>query len=366
MTKDRRIDRLMPFLSAKERAVLTLRDLKAGKPQDCTLLHTAPEKQAQELNRLIGLMNAANGDLAHVVVIIKERAEKEALRFAWMDWARMCATEMWAIGVRFNLSAREPITESEYRQKEQEARKELIPIDECAMLYTEEHHVWEAADCETDDEGDEVPTDEAWYRVRDAKLAEIKELLAAGKLKGSGKGKRLKIECGSFYDWLPEPVPVPPELGIEYDMQPDHREREVERARKDHAFIRGLLDRGACDFELPLDMESPLLLEPPPRDFGVELARILATALRTGVQENWRELRAVEEQIETMTEAFDGEDVLHERMRGYLDEAKTTLIDLHEQVQTYTGPFELPEPDDELRAMVERIVEREAGNVPTR
>ncbi|MEX2225252.1 MAG: hypothetical protein WEB52_02240 [Dehalococcoidia bacterium] len=39
---------------------------------------------------------------------------------------------------------------------------------------------------------------------------------------------------------------------------------------------------------------------------------------------------------------------------------------LHERVEEYTGPFELPEPDDELDAMVERIVEREIRHVPTR
>lgn len=35
-------------------------------------------------------------------------------------------------------------------------------------------------------------------------------------------------------------------------------------------------------------------------------------------------------------------------------------------VQKYTGRFKLPEPDAELRATVEKIVEREAMNVPTR
>lgn len=30
--------------------------------------------QTSALNRLIGLMNAANGDLAHLIVIIRERA----------------------------------------------------------------------------------------------------------------------------------------------------------------------------------------------------------------------------------------------------------------------------------------------------
>ena len=67
---DKRLDRLLPELSAKQRAILTLRDFKARKDQDRWLLHTAPDRQATELNRLIGLMNAANGDLAHVIVII--------------------------------------------------------------------------------------------------------------------------------------------------------------------------------------------------------------------------------------------------------------------------------------------------------
>jgi len=58
--------------------------------------------------------NAANGDLAHVIVIIRERVRQEDLRFGWLEWARMCALEMWAIGARFHMSAREPIIESEY------------------------------------------------------------------------------------------------------------------------------------------------------------------------------------------------------------------------------------------------------------
>jgi len=84
------------------------------------------------------------------------------------------------------------------------------------------------------------------------------------------------------------------------------------------------------------------------------------------VQENWRELRAVEEQVESITEDFDGEDVLHARFRASFDEAKAMLIELHTEVQEYTGPFELPEPDDELRALVQRIVDNEVKHMPTR
>ena len=62
-------------------------------------------------------------------------------------------------------------------------------------------------------------------------------------------------------------------------------------------------------------------------------------------------------------EEYDGEDVLRESTRGYLEEAKSTLTRLHEDLQVYTGPFELPDPDEDVRATVARIVEQEVRNV---
>jgi hypothetical protein len=255
---------------------------------------------------------------------------------------------------------------SAYRKREEEAARELLPIDECAMILTEEHEAWDDADCVADEDGERSPTDEAWYRMRDEKIAELRALVAAGTLAGKGKGKRLKIACGSFYGWLGRPMPVVPDLGIEFDVRPDTRATEVARARRDHEFIQRLLDRGACKLELPLDMESPLVTEPPRDGFGVELARVLAVTIRTGVRENWQELRAIEAQVDAITEEFDGEDVLNARVRGHLDETKATLIDLREQLQEYTGPFELPEPDEDTRAIVQRIVDNEVKHVPTR
>ena len=358
---DKRLERLMPALSAQERAVMMLHDFKAGAPQDLTLLHSAPSSQASELNRLIGLMSAANGDLAHITVIVRERVRQEEIRFSLLEWARICAYEMWAVCMRFRGSAREPVTESEYREREAEARTEMLPVDECAMILAEEHGEWDDADCETDEDGDRVATDEAWCRVRDEKAAELRALVAKGVLEGEGKGRRLKIECGSFYDWKEEAVPVCPDVGLEFDVRPDAEAKRVERDRKDHTFIRKLLDRGGCELKLPLDVESPLLLETP-TTFGPELARVLALATRTGVRENWRQLRAAEEQLDEMREAF-GEDVLHPNLRGYVDEAKEVLIELHEKLQKYTGPFDLPEPDDETRRTVQRIVDNEVRHV---
>lgn len=365
MSSEARLDRLLPALSAKERAILMLRDFKAEKPQDRQLLHTAPDAQAPALNRLIGMMNAANGDLAHILVIIHERVKQEELRFSWLAWARRCAMEMWAVRAHFNLSAREAITESDYREREKEARAELLPVEECATTLTEEHHTWDDADCELDEDGERTATDKAWYRVRDEKIRELQALVADGTLVGKGKGKRLKIACGSFYDWLGEPVAAIPDFGIAYDVRPDAEARGVTRTRADHEFIRSVVDRGACNVELPLDVESPLVLDAP-KGFNVEMARVMAVMIRAGLREVWAELRAIEEQIDRITEEFDGEDVLREGTRGRLDAAKASLTDLREQLQEYTGPFELSEPDDELRDTIQRIVDNEVKHVPTR
>ncbi len=207
--------------------------------------------------------------------------------------------------------------------------------------------------------------DKAWYRVRDEKIRELQALVADGTLVGKGKSERLKIVCGSFYDWLGEAALVVPDLGIAYDVRPDHETRDVARTRTDHEFIRELLDRGACNLELPLDMEAPLIIESPKR-FDVDMARVVAVGLRSGVRENWRELRAIEEQIEAITEEFGGEDVLREQTRAHLEEAKASLLQLHRDLQEYTGPFELPEPDEDLRSIAQRIVDNEVKHVTTR
>jgi hypothetical protein len=70
-----------------------------------------------------------------------------------------------------------------------------------------------------------------------------------------------------------------------------------------------------------------------------------------------RELRAVELNVDELTAEFDGEDVLKPDIRERLGSAMASLREMHERVQRYTGPFELAEPDEELRATLERIVD---------
>jgi hypothetical protein len=357
MKRGKRLERLYPALSAKERAILTLQDYKAGRDQDHKLLSSAPDSQADEFNRYIARMNAANGELGLVIAFLKERVEQEELRLAWLETARLYATYMWVIRGYFNLWAQEAITESDYRKLEEAARREKIPVEYCATQMVEEQDGWDDADLETV-EGERLPTDDAWYRFRDEKVRELRELAAAGTIRSFGKGRRLKLECGSFYDWLGEPVAVVPDLGVAFDVRPDAEAALVRRRRGDHELVDRLLRRSACASELPLDMESPLCTEPPAEEFSEEIARILAVRLRSGIVECRRQLRAVELKVDELTAEFDGEDVLKPDIRERLGSSLASLRELRERVQQYTGPFELAEPDDELRAMVGRIADR--------
>ena len=360
---DKRLDRMLPALSAKERAILMLRDYKAGKTQDFALLRSAPADQTAEINRLIGLMNAANVGLAHILQVVDACLKQEELRLAFLGWARICAMDMWVVRACHNLNAREVVTESEYQEREAAARMELLPIEELANIYTDSYHVFGPDDHEFDEDGDDVVSDEAWYRVRDGKVAEMKTAIASGALVSKGKGARAKVECGSFYDWIGEPVLVVPDVGIDFDVRPDAQAAEVQRARRGDADIREVLDRGACNLKLPLDMTAPLPGEPP-ASFGPEMALALALTIRSGLCANAVQLRAVEEKIDEFAAEFEGEDVLHPGPRERLTATKQLLDEVYRGLAEYTGPFEFPAPDDTVRALVDRIVEGELRETP--
>jgi len=80
---DARLDRLMPTLKAKERALLVLGSLKDGTPEDPKWRQTMPTSQYAEFNRYIGLMNACNVQIGSLIVLIGQLVDKLELRLAW-------------------------------------------------------------------------------------------------------------------------------------------------------------------------------------------------------------------------------------------------------------------------------------------
>ena len=87
---DARLDRLMPTLTAKERAILVIRADKAGTPEDPEVRRSLPREQLREFNRYLGLCYVANADLGivlHVLSIQVERFENESYRLSELSGA---------------------------------------------------------------------------------------------------------------------------------------------------------------------------------------------------------------------------------------------------------------------------------------
>ena len=81
---DRRLDRLYPALSAKERAILILRAWKAGDDPEPQIRSTIPNNQVFAYDRLIALMRRASGDLTNVILVVVQLVEQLSLRWCWL------------------------------------------------------------------------------------------------------------------------------------------------------------------------------------------------------------------------------------------------------------------------------------------
>jgi tetratricopeptide (TPR) repeat protein len=73
---------------------------------------------------------------------------------------------------------------------------------------------------------------EAWNRLLAEKKSELTRLVEEDALAGKRSGRHLRINNGSFYDWLGEPVPVCLGWGKGYDVLPDDQADRVEWLRQ--------------------------------------------------------------------------------------------------------------------------------------
>ena len=76
MSIDARLNKLMPALTAKERAILILRSWKEGSDEDPLWRSTMPRDQSREFNRLISLMNVCNINVGFLIIFLDEQVQK--------------------------------------------------------------------------------------------------------------------------------------------------------------------------------------------------------------------------------------------------------------------------------------------------
>jgi len=201
----------------------------------------------------------------------------------------------------------------------------------------------------------------AWKRVCKEKVLELSRLVDEGVLAGCRRGRRCYVNTGSFYDRLGKPVPVFPDWGFRFEILPDKQASEVRRLRRAREAARGGLTH--VPLSLGVDLVGRKLGHSPKHSTRAnEIAEAVGAGLREGIQLRWRELLEVEQVLEEIAEEFDGEDPARPRERQALAEGKEELKELHEQVQEYVGPFNLPGPDEDemaqMRAAIQRAGER--------
>ena len=359
---DVRIQGISEGLTAQERALLVLRSWKEGKEEDRSWRATMPDDQVPAFNRLIHVMNGVNRNLGLYLLAVKLETDKLDLRMGWLATLAFWGMQNFQVAEYLGFETKEPVTESEHRQKVEQARAELAPVAELAEALVYRHEGWADEDIEERDEHDEViVSDKAWARECRQKERELAELVEQGVLQGAGKGRRLKVNAGSFYDWLGEETPVWPDWGLAFEVLPDDQAEEAERRWRSRRHARQALATGPS---LPLLYSEgwPDVLkhvsEWSAKGELDDLVELHKRILREGLEEQWRKLRAVELLVAEAQEAFDGEDPCLPEVRHTLDHTKERLADLHESLRAYVEPFELLEPDEdeveEVRALYDR------------
>ena len=98
MSIDARLNKLMPVLTARERAILVLRSLKDKTPEDPLWRRTMPQEQSKEFNRLIVLMNACNLHLPLFITMVEQHSEQMWLRLNWLMTLDQFGSALWDLG----------------------------------------------------------------------------------------------------------------------------------------------------------------------------------------------------------------------------------------------------------------------------
>lgn len=135
---DRRLDRLAKALTGRERAILALHSYKSGaawKPPQVRL----SSFETAEYNRLVDIMNFANGEVADIILLLGEQVTQEELRLIVLRLLRARAQERYAVKLYLDECVPQPVTESEAakRKKAPPAGWQVLPdadADEVALL----------------------------------------------------------------------------------------------------------------------------------------------------------------------------------------------------------------------------------------
>ncbi len=338
MTKNARLDKLYPGLTAHERALLVLQAWKDDTDEDPQVRNTMPNSQVDEFNRYIALMNGCNQHLGPYILVLRAVVEQLSLKLGWLMTIRLWTLNSEELAFAAFRAAREPIAKSVYLLRVKKEREREVPLRELAEMLAERSIADDA-------------TERQWQREVTKKAKDIERAVKSGAVAAHKRGRGLLVQLGSFYDWLGEPIPVHPDWGIEYEVRSAADDIDALRERFDG--LKDAVRNSPTGAELTLEAgREPERME----RFARDASESLSEAIRDGVVGKWRELRTVETVLAETTEEFGGEDPLIPEARSFLDDVRAQLEDLR---SSFGEKIELEEPGEEMVGQVRKLVHRE-------
>ncbi|MFH1486782.1 MAG: hypothetical protein ABIH46_11990 [Chloroflexota bacterium] len=297
--------------------------------------------------------------VASCIAIIDLLVRELEARFSWLLTIQTWAMYASSVGSYLAFQTKEPIIESEYQRKVKEARDQMMLLSDATEILADHYDEWADSDLVQCDELNQLlPSDAAWNRVLRQTKPEITGLVDRGVLKAKRSGKRVMLTTGSFYDWLGEPVPLPVEWGIDYEVFPDDKAEKVRRLQSAREHARSMIRR----------MPSEMAFDPRLRQFQKEetegkhswdeAAQALKTTLRANIEMRWWELRAAEIVLEEAAEEFDGEDTITPTARQTLEETKAKVLELSEKMEYFGWSLELTEPEEEALEVTRQLFQK--------
>jgi hypothetical protein len=334
----KQVDRMFSGMTAQERAVHIIQAWKADTDEEPLVRSTAPREQARELNELLDLTRCVNRDLGMIVFLYEQTARSLQYRCAWLQTLRAWAMHSQSLAHHLLLLVPEPVTESDAAQRVHEMRETRFSLDEAAAYLADSH---------------EEEEDDEWVWKKRLKAA-----VDAGELRAVRQGRTLSLAYGDVADWEGYEITAFPEWGYEIEILPDDQAKRVEKRRDHLEDARRALGRSPtylATFEPPSDAL------PEDAEGASRIAYALVVTLKSELTEHWRDIRALEDCIEEVQERLGGEDPADPMVRDALENAKGIIETAVSQLGEMQIPIELPEPDDDARAPVHRLLDQAVG-----
>ena len=128
--RDRRLDRLYPALTAKERALLVLKHYKEGTEAPPAIRSSLSAYQRQEYNRLIGLMNAVNVELAFALRVVQSNVRQLDLKYLGLMSLMLACDEIYEFGQTMLGQAQDAKFKRQIRKQLAQAPGQIrVPVD---------------------------------------------------------------------------------------------------------------------------------------------------------------------------------------------------------------------------------------------